>query len=314
MGPSSLTGPNVPEIAFFRRDWTRGGPQKSNLMNERTTTAEPAEPGASVTLAPGVRRVRAPNAGMMTGSGTNTYLLGERDVTVLDPGPDDATHLRNILAAAGPQIRWVAVTHTHRDHSPLATELARTTGARLIGLPPPADGRQDEAFQPQQLPHDGERLVLGDVSLTAIHTPGHASNCVCYLEPGTRLLFTGDHVLGGVSPVILPPDGEMAAYLHSLEKLGGYDFERIAPGHGEILEHGKQVIEHLRAHRLARESKVLGAIGEGATLDELTPKVYDDVPRERHEWAKLTLRAHLIKLEREGRVAERNGVFRIERG
>ena len=240
-------------------------------MNERTPIAEPAVPGASVTLAPGVRRVRAPNAGMMTGSGTNTYLLGERELTVLDPGPDDANHLRNILAAAGSRIRWVAVTHTHRDHSPLATELARATGARLIGLPPPTDGRQDEGFQPQHLPRDGERLDLGDVALTAIHTPGHASNCVCYLEPQARMLFTGDHVLGGVSPVILPPDGEMAAYLNSLEKLGGYDFERIAPGHGEILERGKQVIEQLRAHRLARESKVLRAIGEGATLAELTP-------------------------------------------
>jgi len=112
----------------------------------------------------------------------------------------------------------------------------------------------------------------------------------------------------------LPPDGEMAAYLDSLEKLGGYDFERIAPGHGELLERGKQVIEQLRAHRLARESKVLRAIGEGATLEDLTPKVYDDVPVERHEWAKLTLKAHLIKLEREGRISERSGVFRAERG
>jgi glyoxylase-like metal-dependent hydrolase (beta-lactamase superfamily II) len=283
-------------------------------MNERTTTPEPAVPGASVTLAPGVRRVRAPNAGMMTGTGTNTYLLGEREVTVLDPGPDDAAHLRNILAAAGAQIRWVAVTHTHRDHSPLATELARVTGARLIGLPPPGDGRQDEGFKPQHLPRDGEKLDLGEVSLTAIHTPGHASNCVCYLEPEARMLFTGDHVLGGVSPVILPPDGEMAAYLDSLQKLGGYDFERIAPGHGEILERGKEVIEHLRAHRLARESKVLRSIGDGATLDELTAAVYDDVPVDRHEWAKLTLRAHLIKLEREGRVSERSGVFRTELG
>jgi glyoxylase-like metal-dependent hydrolase (beta-lactamase superfamily II) len=283
-------------------------------MNDRTTTSEQAGPGASVTLAAGIRRIRAPNAGMMTGSGTNTYLLGDGDVTVLDPGPDDATHLHNILAAAGQRIRWVAVTHTHRDHSPLATELARLTGARLIGLPPPADGRQDERFQPQHLPRDGENLALGNLSLTAIHTPGHASNCVCYLEPTARMLFTGDHVLGGVSPVILPPDGEMAAYLSSLEKLGGYDFERIAPGHGEILERGKSVIEQLRTHRLARESKVLRSIGAGATLDELTPRVYDDVPVERHEWAKLTLRAHLIKLEREGRISERSGVFRTEGG
>jgi glyoxylase-like metal-dependent hydrolase (beta-lactamase superfamily II) len=283
-------------------------------MNERSTATESSTHGASVTLAPGVRRVRAANAGMMTGSGTNTYLLGEREVTVIDPGPDDATHLRNILSAAGPQIRWVAVTHTHPDHSPLATELARVTGARLIGLPPPADGRQDERFRPQQQPRDGEILALGEIALTAIHTPGHSSNCVCYLESRERLLFTGDHVLGGVSPVIPPPDGDMAAYLHSLEKLGGYDFERIAPGHGEILERGKQVVELLRAHRLARESKVLSCIGAGATLEELTPRVYDDVPSERHGWAKLTLQAHLIKLEREGRVGERAGVFRIHSG
>lgn len=283
-------------------------------MNERTTTSAPAVQGESVTLAPGVRRVRAPNAGMMTGSGTNTYLLGEREVTVIDPGPENAGHLHNILAAAGPRIRWVAVTHTHPDHSPLAAELARVTGARLIGLSPPADGRQDERFKPQHLPGDGERLVLGEVSLTAIHTPGHASNCVCYLESRARMLFTGDHVLGGVSPVILPPDGDMAAYLCSLEKLGAYDFERIAPGHGEILERGKRVIELLRAHRLMRESKVLRCIGAGATLDELTPRVYDDVPAERHGWAKLTLQAHLIKLEREGRISERGGVFRTERG
>jgi glyoxylase-like metal-dependent hydrolase (beta-lactamase superfamily II) len=283
-------------------------------MNERSTATEPSTHGASVTLAPGVRRVRASNAGMMTGSGTNTYLLGEREVTVIDPGPDDATHLRNILSAAGPQIRWVAVTHTHPDHSPLATELARVTGARLIGLPPPADGRQDERFRPQQQPRDGEILDLGEVALTAIHTPGHSSNCVCYLDSRERLLFTGDHVLGGVSPVIPPPDGDMAAYLHSLEKLGGYDFERIAPGHGEILERGKQVIELLRAHRLARESKVLSCIGAGATLEELTPRVYDDVPSARHGWAKLTLQARLIKLEREGRVCERAGVFRTNSG
>ena len=167
-------------------------------------------------------------------------------------------------------------------------------------------------LQPQHLPRDGEILALGEVVLTAIHTPGHASNCVCYLHGRERLLFTGDHVLGGVSPVILPPDGEMAAYLDSLDKLGGYDFERIAPGHGEILEPGKRVIELLRAHRLARESKVLRCIGAGATLEELTPRVYDDVPADRHGWAKLTLQAHLIKLEREDRICERAGVFRTK--
>ena len=162
-------------------------------------------PGVPVSLNPGVRRIVAPNAGLMTGPGTNTYLLGEREIAVLDPGPNDAAHLRAIREASDAPIRWVVVTHTHPDHSPLAAVLARDTGARLIGLPPPDDGRQDRGFHPDQLPGDGERLQLGEVALTAIHTPGHASNCVCYLMQAERLLFTGDHVLQGVSPVILPP-------------------------------------------------------------------------------------------------------------
>ena len=269
----------------------------------------------NVTLAPNVRRVLAPNPGMMTGGGTNTYLLGRGEVAVLDPGPNDASHLESILAQAGPEIRWVITTHTHRDHSPLARELQRATGARLIGLPPPADGRQDETFRPDLRPGDGEKLVLGGISLVAIHTPGHASNCVCYLLESERMLFTGDHVLGGVSPVILPPDGEMAAYLRSLEKLADHDFEFIAPGHGEIMARGKHVVLMLHAHRMMRESKVLRRLGEGAaTIEELTPRVYDDVPAERHEWAALTLRAHLVKLAGEGRVAERAGVWRIAAG
>jgi glyoxylase-like metal-dependent hydrolase (beta-lactamase superfamily II) len=280
-------------------------------------------PGKPVSLAPGVRRIVAGNPGLMTGSGTNTYLLGARELAVLDPGPDDAVHMQNILAAAGRSIRWIIVTHTHRDHSPLAAALARETGARLIGLPPPSDGRQDEGFRPDELPADGQTLILGDLALRAIHTPGHASNCVCYLLEAERLLFTGDHVLGGVSPVILPPDGEMAAYMNSLDKLAAYDFERIAPGHGDVMEHGKQVLKMLYAHRMAREDKVLRCLGgdtgdtgaAGApTIDSLTPAVYDDVPVERHPWAKLTLEAHLIKLLREGRVTEHNGVWRVRRG
>ena len=262
-------------------------------------------PGAAVALADGVRRIVAPNAGLMTGPGTNTYLLGTREIAVLDPGPHDQQHLHAIMtAAAGLAVRWVIVTHTHRDHSPLAAVLAKLTGAHLIGLAPPTDGRQDESFCPDHSPRDGEALVLGDVALTAIHTPGHASNCVCYLAAGERLLFTGDHVLEGVSPVILPPDGDMMDYMESLKKLEACDFERIAPGHGAVLPRGKRMLALLRAHRLGREDKVVTklAILGPATLDRLTAAVYDDVPAERHPWAKLTLEAHLIKLVRDGRV------------
>lgn len=261
-------------------------------------------PGNPVPLASDVRRIVAPNAGMMTGPGTNTYVLGIKEVAVLDPGPDDAAHLQAILRAVPGVIRWILVTHTHRDHSPLAAQLARRTGAELIGLPPPRDGRQDESFTPDRSPLDGERLELGDLRLTVIHTPGHASNCVCYLHDADRLLFTGDHVLEGVSPVILPPDGDMADYLGSLRKLADHDFERIAPGHGGVMDRGKRIVTLLHAHRLARENKVLAALTllGPADLDRLTPAVYDDVAPERYPWAKLTLEAHLIKLEREAKV------------
>jgi glyoxylase-like metal-dependent hydrolase (beta-lactamase superfamily II) len=153
---------------------------------------------------------------------------------------------------------------------------------------------------------------VGDTQLVAIHTPGHASNCVCYLLEREGLLFTGDHVLEGVSPVILPPDGDMAAYMHSLQKLHAYDFERIAPGHGGLMERGKEVLTSLRDHRLAREQKVLRSLRQlaAATLDELTPVVYDDVATERHGWARLTLEAHLIKLAGEGSAGEIDGVWR----
>jgi glyoxylase-like metal-dependent hydrolase (beta-lactamase superfamily II) len=270
-------------------------------------------PGKAVSLGPGVRRIVAGNAGMMTGPGTNTYLLGEREIAVVDPGPDEAAHLEAILSAAGAPIRWVVVTHTHRDHSPLTAELARRTGAQVIGLPPPGDGRQDESFVPQRQPGDAERLALGDCELLAIHTPGHASNCVCYFLERQRLLITGDHVLEGVSPVILPPDGNMADYLNSIDKLFAYDFDRIAPGHGDVMDRGKQVLGALREHRLAREAKVLHALAKlvRANIAALTPVVYDDVPSDRHQWARLTLEAHLIKLLGEERVTEIDGVWQI---
>lgn len=268
-------------------------------------------PEVAVPIASGVRRIVAGNAGMMTGPGTNTYLLGTDDVTVLDPGPADERHLAAILLAA-PQPRYILVTHTHRDHSPLAAKLAACTGAQIIGLPAPQDGRQDESFLPQRTPQEGERLSLGDIELIAIHTPGHASNCVCYLLPQERLLFTGDHVLQGVSPVILPPDGDMSAYFASLDKLLSYDVEFIAPGHGTVMAEGRRVIAALRAHRQQREDKVLLHLSRlgAATLDTLTPPVYEDVPVDRHGWARLTLEAHLIKLRRDGKVAEQHGTWR----
>ncbi len=260
-----------------------------------------------------MRRIVAGNAGMMTGPGTNTYLLGEREITVVDPGPPDPAHLEAILRSAGAPIRFILATHTHRDHSPLVLELAQRSGAQVMGLPPPGDGRQDESFRPQHLPRDGERLQLGDCEVLAVHTPGHASNCVCYLLTAERLLLTGDHVLQGVSPVILPPDGDMSAYLDSLDKLFALDFDRIAPGHGGVMSDAKGALRALRAHRLAREEKVIAKLGAmlEASIETLTPAVYDDVAADRHSWAQLTLKAHLIKLNRDGRACEKDGLWRL---
>jgi glyoxylase-like metal-dependent hydrolase (beta-lactamase superfamily II) len=269
-------------------------------------------PGLLVELGTGVRRIVAHNAGLMTGPGTNTYLLGVDATAVVDPGPEDARHLDAIIAGASAPIRWIFVTHTHRDHSPLAAALAARTGARLIGLPAPDDGRQDPTFKPDHAPGDGERFDVGGLQVTAIHTPGHASNCVCYLVEQQRLLLTGDHVLEGVSPVIPAPDGDMAAYLASLAKLEDRDFERIAPGHGGILDGGKRVLGLLRAHRLFRENKVLARLTKAGptALAALTPLVYDDVPANRHAYAQFTLEAHLLKLAREGRVLLDEGRWR----
>jgi glyoxylase-like metal-dependent hydrolase (beta-lactamase superfamily II) len=271
-------------------------------------TAPIAEPE---TLLTGLRRLRAPNAGPMTGPGTNTFLLGEPIVAVVDPGPVIAAHL-TALCAAAPRLRYVFVTHTHGDHSPLARPLAEATGAQLIGRRAPDDGRQDLSTRGAREPADGERFELGSFSLTAIHTPGHASNHVCYLlEPG-GVLLSGDHVLDGVTPVILPPDGDLLDYLNSLRRLLTLPLQHVAPGHGELIHQPRQVIEGVIAHRLRREQKVRGVLrrlGSG-DLGQLVTPVYDDVPVAMHGWARLTLEAHLIKLERDGECRRDGEVWR----
>jgi glyoxylase-like metal-dependent hydrolase (beta-lactamase superfamily II) len=247
----------------------------------------------------------------MTGTGTNTYLLGDPVVAVLDPGPLDNSH-RAALCAIAPRLRYVFVTHTHGDHSPLARPLAEATGAQLIGRPPPADGRQDLSTAGAREPRDGERFDLGSSTLTAVYTPGHASNHVCFLlEPG-GVLLSGDHVLDGVTPVILPPDGDLQDYLSSLRRLLALPLQHIGPGHGGLIPEPHRVIEGVIAHRLKREQKVRGVLqrlGAGS-LDELLAPVYDDVPAAMHVWARLTLEAHLIKLQRDGECVREGAAWR----
>jgi len=270
-------------------------------------------PGRPVEVAANVRRLVAPNGGPMTGSGTNTYLLGRQNTVVIDPGPALPEHLQAILDATGGDVSYVLVTHTHFDHSPAAAELAATTGARLVGLGPPQLPHQDQSFCPDEEPVDGELLEIADVQLRAIHTPGHASNHVCYLLEAEQMLFTGDHVMQGSTVVIPPPDGDMAGYIESLQKVQALPLASIAPGHGTVMNDPQRALRRLIRHRLQREARVLNRLERAgsATLSVLLSQVYDDVPQAMWPVAELSLRAHLIKLSNEGRVVAEEGLWRV---
>jgi glyoxylase-like metal-dependent hydrolase (beta-lactamase superfamily II)/8-oxo-dGTP pyrophosphatase MutT (NUDIX family) len=245
-----------------------------------------------------VTRLIAPNPGMMTGPGTNSYIVGENAHAIIDPGPDIASHIEKLQAFGN--VKWILCTHTHLDHSPAAAALKAATGAQLLGRPAPAG--QDASFRPDFVLENGQRIDLGSVSLRAIHTPGHASNHLCYLLEQTKMLFTGDHVMQGSTVVINPPDGDMRAYLQSLEKLLAEDIAIIAPGHGYLIGAPHREVKRLIAHRLAREAKVVSALGKvaKATVDDLLPIVYDDVPARIHRVAARSLTAHLQKLIADG--------------
>lgn len=276
--------------------------------------AESAEPATLVheqpeTVAPGVVRITAANPGVMTGPGTNTYLLGTDELAVIDPGPDDAAHLDAVANAGGGRIRWIFVTHTHPDHAPGAAGLADRTGAARLGY------ASRDGFTADRTIADGFELRRPGLSLRAIYTPGHASNHLCYrvdlaaADPtgtGSTMLFTGDHVMDGSTVVIAPPDGDMSVYLASLSRVAQLEpaIDVIAPGHGGLIEDPGAAIAAYVAHRLAREERVANvlAAARSATLDQLVPVVYDDVDEERHPIARRSLWAHLRKLTDDGRV------------
>lgn len=262
------------------------------------------QPGLPKRLDRHVVRLTAPNPGFMTGPGTNSYLVGRDEFAVIDPGPAIDDHVEALLAAGAGRIRWILCTHTHPDHSPAAALLKARTGATVLGRPRPEHGNQDHSFAPDRVLEHGERLALGGVTLRAIHTPGHASNHLCFLLEETRMLFTGDHVMQGSTVVINPPDGDMRVYLASLERLLEEDVAILAPGHGYLIGAPHKEVKRLIAHRQAREAKVTAAIARlGApTLEELVAAVYDDVPARVHAVAARSLAAHLAKLVAEGRV------------
>ena len=279
-------------------------------------SAPKIQPGELVRLAPGIHRLTAFNAGPMTGPGTNTWILGENEVAVLDPGPASSRHIANIVKKAPGRIRWILTTHTHPDHSPGAALLAERTSALLIGSPPPPGERQDRTFRPAVKPEDGQEFDLGGFLLKAIATPGHASNQVCWWHAPQGVLFTGDHIMQGSTVVIAPPDGDMSAYMNSLERLLDLPIRAMAPGHGHWIDQPQQEIRGLIAHRQRRERKVVSAVEALGPVapDALLGRVYDDVPGRLHPVAALSLEAHLLKLEREGRVRRESHCWRLSQG
>jgi len=265
-------------------------------------------------ITPLIRRVLARNASPFSYTGTQTYIVGAGEVAVIDPGPLDERHVDAILAAAPGPIRWIFVTHTHNDHSPAAVPLQARTGARVFGRVAAHPEWQDASFAPHTHLVGGERFELpGDSTLVAVHTPGHASNHLCYLLEEEKMLFTGDHVMQSSTVVINPPDGDMAAYLRSLHELQEHDLEWLAPGHGFLMAQPKQAMQAIVAHRLKREAKVVAAMQTlgPADTEALLAKVYDDVPPRLHKMAMRSLTAHLFKLRDDGAAAERDGLWAL---
>lgn len=245
-------------------------------------------------------RLTAPNPGMMTGPGTNTYVVGGRDMAVVDPGPDDPGHVESLVAFGAGRIRWIVVTHTHPDHSPAAASLAARTGATVLGF------SARDGFVPDQEVSDGFTLQGDGFSLRALHTPGHASNHLCWLLVDEQMVFSGDHVMQGSTVVIAPPDGDMAQYLASLRRLRALEppIRTIAPGHGSLLDDPGAALDGVISHRLWREAAVTDAMARAGrtTVDGLLPVVYVDVHEALHPVARFSLWAHLRKLQGDGRV------------
>ncbi|TFY99713.1 MBL fold metallo-hydrolase [Ramlibacter rhizophilus] len=255
-------------------------------------------------------RLTAGNRGMMTGPGTNSYLVGETATgyAVIDPGPADAAHLQRLFEAAGGDIRFIVCTHSHPDHAPGARPLQAMCKARppIVGLPSAPTAGPESAFTPDRCVEDGEVLRLdgGELthSLQVVATPGHAANHLCLLLREDALLFSGDHVLNGSTTVVNPPDGDMSAYLDSLDRLAALcEAEGVAfilPAHGHVIGNAPEAIARLKAHRLQREAKVaaaMRALPEG-DLDAWVPLVYEDVPERLWPVARRSLLAHVERL------------------
>jgi len=284
-------------------------------MGGMTQPAPPLAPetGQVMRLSPLVRRVLAPNPSPFTYQGTQTYIVGEADLAVIDPGPADARHLDTLVAAiAGRPVRAILCTHTHRDHSPAAPLLAARVEAPVIGCAPLAlkdDGpRADAAFDadyaPDRILGDGEQLHGESWTLMALATPGHTSNHLCFALEAEQALFTGDHVMGWSTSVVSPPDGDMTDYLQSLERLLGRADSIYYPAHGEPIGEPQRFVRGMLGHRKMREGQILRLLErEGpATIPAMVAAMYVGLDPRLEGAAGRSVLAHLIDLRRRGLV------------
>lgn len=279
-------------------------------------------------VSPLIRRVVAENPGPFTFTGTGTYIVGHDEVAVIDPGPPDHRHLEALLeAVAGERVSHVLVTHTHADHSPLARPFAEATGAPILAARPPAlpsletvaEEGDDASFRPDVVLTGGEVVSGPGWTLEAMATPGHASNHMAFALREENALFPGDHVMGWSTTVVTPPDGDMDAYLASLDAVAAQDFATLWPTHGPPVTEVAPFLAAYRAHRLAREAQILARLEAGdRTIGEMVPVLYAAVDRRLWPAASLSVLAHLIRLVRLGRVTsdgpvEMGSSFRLAR-
>lgn len=268
---------------------------------------------AAEQLEPLVRRVLARNPSAFTFTGTQSYIVGNRsEVAVIDPGPMEEEHMAALMEAVGDaRIAAILCTHTHRDHSPAAAPLSALTGAPVIGCAPltleddgpRSDAPFDETYRPDRVLADGESVSGPGWTLTAIATPGHTSNHLCFALEESGALFSGDHVMAWSTSVIAPPDGDMAAYMESLQKLHDRDDRIYYPAHGQPAEKPRQLVRGMIGHRRQRENQIVKLLGEGiGTIRELVPRMYKGVDQRLWPAAGRSVLAHLIDLERKGRV------------
>jgi glyoxylase-like metal-dependent hydrolase (beta-lactamase superfamily II) len=268
-----------------------------------------SSPFDPVEIFPDVVRVLVPNASMMTGSGTNSYLVGAESLVAIDPGPDDAEHVGKLAELSAGRLKYIVVTHHHPDHAPGAARLAAVTGAPILsyGAVPSSPFA---TVVPDRALVDGDVVAVTGLSLTALHTPGHTSDHLSFManfDPAAgapRVLFSGDTVIGGSTVVVAPPDGDMVAYISSLDRLLHLSpsADVIAPGHGELIEDPAEAISDYLARRRARERSVLEALANGpANATDLVALIYPDLARGLDGVATRTVWAHLRKLGIEGR-------------